>query len=319
MTAPGPVVLVVNATATRTSAEVRRQAEIALGPLGLAAVEAPRGVDAAREAVRRAVADGAATVVALGGDGTVALAAGILAGGPVALLPLPGGSTNVFARGLGWPANPLRAVEAIAGAMGPDPRVLRVGRVVADGRESVAIVNAGIGVDAAAADWVERHPRAKRRLRQGAFAAAAAGPGVRALHGAPVHLRLPDSAAPIDVHALVVAWGRPYAYVGPRAIDLLPQAAWDGRLAWIALPRPSVIGSVRLFGRALRGGDGAVAPPGSIGGLTEGSLVVTSEAGVPVQADGDPLGRVHHLELGPGPAIRVRCPVKSSGGSADTE
>ncbi len=307
----GPVVLLVNATATRTSAEVRREAERVLTPLGLAGIEAPRGVDAARAAVERAVADGATTIATLGGDGTVALAAGVIAGGPVALLPLPGGSTNVFARGLGWPADPLRAIRSLGPALAADPREVVLGEVRADDRRVVAIVNAGISVDAAATDWVERHPRAKRRLRQGAFAIAAAGPGVRALRAAPALLET-AGGGPVGVHALVAAWGRPYAYVGPRAIDLLPQAAWDGRLAWIALTSRSPLRAMGLLGAALRGGDDPVAANGTIGGLTGMPLVLVSEHGVLAQADGDPLGRVRRLELGPGPRLRVRCPLQLS-------
>lgn len=304
----GPVVLLVNAGATRVSGEVVRAAERALGAAGLVAVLAPRGVDAAREAVERAVADGAATVATLGGDGTVALAAGVVAGTPVGLLPLPGGSTNVFARGLGWPANPLRAAEAAAGALAVAGRELRLGRVVADGRAAVAIVNAGIGVDAAAADWVERHPRAKRRLRQGAFAIAATGPGMRELAAAPALLEAPG-CAPVPVHALVAAWGRPYAYVGPRAIDLLPQAAWDGRMAWIALTARSPLRAAGMLAAALRHREGPISLAGSIGGVTPGVVVLRSERGVLAQADGDPLGRVHVLELGPGPALLARIPA----------
>ncbi|MFN8120872.1 MAG: diacylglycerol kinase family protein [Thermoleophilia bacterium] len=306
--AGGPVVLLVNAGATRVSGEVVREAERALRPAGLAAVLSPRGVGAAREALERAVADGARTVATLGGDGTVALAAGVVAGTGTGLLPLPGGSTNVFARGLGWPADPLRAARSAGRALEVPGRGLRLGEVVADGRASIAIVNTGIGVDAGAADWVERHPRAKRRLRQGAFAIAVTGPGVRELLAAPALLHAPD-ADPVPVHALIAAWGRPYAYVGPRPIDLLPQAAWDGRMAWIALTARSPLRAAGMLAAALRHREGPVSLAGSIGGLTTGGIVLESERGVLAQADGDPLGRVHRLELRPGPELLARVPA----------
>ncbi|MCC6829920.1 MAG: hypothetical protein IT200_01110 [Thermoleophilia bacterium] len=304
----GPVVLLVNTGATRVSREVRREAERALDPAGLAAVLEPRGVEAAREAVRRAVADGAGTIAALGGDGTVALAAGVIAGTGTGLLPLPGGSTNVFARGLGWPADPVRAARAAAAALTVPPRGLRLGEVVADGRTRIAVVNAGAGVDAGAADWVERHPRAKRRLRQAAFAIAVTGPGMRQLLDAPAQLRA-AGADPVPVHAVVAAWGRPYAYVGGRAIDLLPQAAWDGRLAWIALTARSPLRAAGMLAAALRHRDGPISLPGSIGGITSGAVVLESGRGIHAQADGDPLGRVHRLELRPGPTLLARVPA----------
>ncbi len=60
---------------------------------------------------RRAVAQGVEVAFALGGDGTLREVAAGLLGSPVALGPLPAGTTNVLARALGIPLRPMVAAE----------------------------------------------------------------------------------------------------------------------------------------------------------------------------------------------------------------
>ncbi|WP_234359294.1 diacylglycerol kinase family protein [Plantactinospora sp. BC1] len=71
----------------------------------------------ASAACRAAVADGAAALVTVGGDGTVHLALQAVAGTGVAFGPVPAGTGNDFAIGTGYPADPLAAVEVIAAAV----------------------------------------------------------------------------------------------------------------------------------------------------------------------------------------------------------
>ncbi|WP_203856809.1 diacylglycerol kinase family protein [Plantactinospora mayteni] len=68
-------------------------------------------------ACRAAVADGAAALVTVGGDGTVHLALQAVAGTGVAFGPVPAGTGNDFAVGTGFPADPLAAVEVIVAAL----------------------------------------------------------------------------------------------------------------------------------------------------------------------------------------------------------
>jgi diacylglycerol kinase family enzyme len=58
------------------------------------------------DSLRAAVADGARRVAVAGGDGTIACAASVLAGTPVQLAVLPGGTLNHFARDAGIPDEP---------------------------------------------------------------------------------------------------------------------------------------------------------------------------------------------------------------------
>jgi diacylglycerol kinase family enzyme len=68
------------------------------------------------QAIGDAVAGGARRVLVSGGDGTVANAAATLAGTPVALAVLPGGTLNHFARDVGIPTDDLAAALDVAAA-----------------------------------------------------------------------------------------------------------------------------------------------------------------------------------------------------------
>ena len=71
----------------------------------------------AEKACRRAVDEGAAALIAVGGDGTVHLALQAVAERPVALGVVPAGTGNDFAAGVGVPSDPLLAATAIAEAL----------------------------------------------------------------------------------------------------------------------------------------------------------------------------------------------------------
>ena len=297
----------MNPRATRTRPDLVQLVERALSGHDLISTAVPQDAVATRAAVASAVRAGATTVIVVGGDGTIGLAASVLAGSEVSLLPLPGGSTNVFARGLGWPADPAAAVGRITDALECPARRVGLGSVTIDGRTTVACVNVGVGVDAAAVDWVERHPRVKQRLRHLAVAGAVAGPGRRAMHrDRPLHMSI-DSGPGVRIFALVGAWARPYAYAGPWALDVLPAAGRDGRLAWMALTRPSTTSALGIVSTALRGGHGTAS--GTIGGTTGSAVRITADDPFAVQADGEPLGRTTDLRIAPGPSVWVRTPA----------
>jgi diacylglycerol kinase family enzyme len=102
----------VNATAGTAPAAV--DALAAAEGFATLEIEAPRISDAVREAV----AAGATRVLVAGGDGTVCSAASVLAGTPVELAVLPGGTLNHFAKDHGIPddaaAAAVVAVEGVA-------------------------------------------------------------------------------------------------------------------------------------------------------------------------------------------------------------
>jgi len=97
----------------------------------------------------------------LGGDGTLRVVAGVVAERELAVGILPGGTTNVVARALGLPAEPVAAARVLARA---EPRRFDVGRC----GDEVFLMQLSGGLDARIMAAVD--PRLKRRLGQGAIA-----------------------------------------------------------------------------------------------------------------------------------------------------
>ena len=109
-------------------------------------------------------------VVVLGGDGTSNEAANGVAGTSTALAILPGGSTNVFARTLGLPDDPVEATGILLETIeNGGPR--RVGLGSANGR--YFLFHAGLGFDAAVVAEVEKRGRLKRYASHALFVYAA--------------------------------------------------------------------------------------------------------------------------------------------------
>jgi diacylglycerol kinase family enzyme len=305
LSALGPVALIANPGAMRSSPAARSRVTRALAPAGLEWSFVTTGPGDAARLAREAVAQGAAAVVALGGDGVVGEVAGALAGGPVAMAPLPGGNANVFARAIGWPASLDQALPLLAPALAAGrTRDAALGLVRAGGMERVFVVNAGVGLDAATVEWIEARPRTKRRLRQAGFALGVAVAVARARRAPRLRVSIDDADA-VDCAAVLVACGTPYTYLGRRPLDLAPGAAFDGRLAWLGLTRVRPDEIARLMLRAARGRDLPIGGPALTGGPVARSVVVHADAAGPVQADGEPLGRHTEVRISPGPVLHA--------------
>lgn len=127
--------------------EAQRMREL-LQRHGVAAeIETPDDEAAARQAVSRAIDDGAEVVVAAGGDGTVHLVVGGLLGTDVALGILPLGRVMNIARALGIPRDLDAAADILAaGAL----RAVDVGEArTADGHTRTFLETGSVGLNAA--------------------------------------------------------------------------------------------------------------------------------------------------------------------------
>ena len=250
-----PIAMLVNPASTAAHPGLVELAERLLGPLGLTVVLTTQERGHAAELAQLAwEKHGALTVVTMGGDGTAAEAAGALVGTGAALAPIPAGSTNVFARTLGWPGDCVQAIELLAREIraGRQAQPVTIGRLVADGEERFFIVNASAGVEAAAAETVERHPRMKRYIGQAWFAGAVAVAAVRSRKSSGVQVSI-DGGTPFRMSSLSVACTRPYAYFGQRAFDLIPDAGREGMLGWVGTATHSVAGPAIAATGALTG------------------------------------------------------------------
>lgn len=302
------IALIVNPVATRAAPHLRREVIAALTPLGLTTVaETTRGGDGGHLAAA-AVADGATVVVVMGGDGTVNEVAGALAGTTTALAPLAAGSTNVFARAIGWPHPARRALPVLVAALEtPAFRDLTLGRIEAGPTDRIFCVNAGAGTDAETIHLVEARPWIKTKLRNAGVAGATLVATARAARH-PASLRVTVDDEPAKTFAtLVVACGTPYAYLGSRPLNLVPDAAFDGRLRWVGVTSANPVTTARVAVGALRGGS-HVSMAGVSHGWADTAIVISCDRPVAVQADGEPLGWHTRIRMSPGPTLRALIP-----------
>jgi diacylglycerol kinase family enzyme len=245
----------------------------------------------AHDAARR----GVDVVIGYGGDGTLNEVATGIAGTSTALGVLPGGSTNVFARTLGMPNDPVAAVESLArGIDAADLRPIGLGRV--NGR--FFCFHTGIGFDAAVVRNVERRASLKRWFGHPLFMYAGFSTWLRGYDRHTPHFRVEagDGRTVDDGYFAIVLNTNPYTYLGNRPLDLSPAATLDRALVAVTfrtLSAPAIVGS--LAG-ALRGGGVKESEH-----LTEWTdldqLVVSHDEPFPYQLDGDYLGDVERLEF----------------------
>ncbi|MER7457826.1 diacylglycerol kinase [Micromonospora sp. NPDC126480] len=117
--ADGPVAVLANPTAGRGRHRgllPRVLDRLAEGGRPVRVLDARTPVQA-QAACHEAVADGAAALVTVGGDGTVHLALQAVAGTSVPFGAVPAGTGNDFAIDTGFPGDPLTAVDAMVAAL----------------------------------------------------------------------------------------------------------------------------------------------------------------------------------------------------------
>ena len=192
---------------------------------------------------RRAIDDGATTIVAVGGDGTWSNVANAMlgSGADCRLGLIAAGTGNDFAKSAGVPANDFVASARLA-VEGPDHRV-DVGRI--DERWFLNAV--GFGFDVAVLESAAR----VRLLRGRLLYAYAALRQLTQYRG--IDLALEDARAadhPRRRLLLVIANGRWFG----GAFRIAPDASLDdGLLDLVAIPDAPSVERLRLFARAMRG------------------------------------------------------------------
>lgn len=215
--------------------------------------------DLAKEAARR----GDDLVIALGGDGTVnEVVNGLLAdetdGGLPAGRPrprlavVPGGSTNVFARALGLPNDPIEATGAVLAALREGrSRAISIGE--ADGRYFTFC--AGFGFDASVVGRVEQRRAEGHRSGGGLYIRSAirqylmSGYVAGRHREAPIRVEIPGDEVR-DLHLAVVANTAPWTYLGQRPIRPMPEASFDTALDLFGLTsmRPvNMLSTIRML------------------------------------------------------------------------
>ena len=244
---------------------------------------------------------GVDVVVALGGDGTLNEVANGLAGSATALATLPGGSTNVFARTIGLPNDPVAAARDVAVALDAK-HIERIGLGLVNGR--YFCFHTGIGLDAAIVCAVEQRASLKRWLGHPLFIWAGLTTFARGYDRHHPHFRVTcsDGSAVVDGYFTVVLNTNPYTYLGNRPLDLSPAATLDRGLVAVTFRSLAVTTVLGGLATALRGG-GLPDKPAIVTRSDLDGLVVESDRPFPYQLDGDYLGETRRLEFANAPGV----------------
>jgi len=286
------LMVVVNPHATTVDDRLRSLVVHALrGRYDVVAVDTQRRGHAI-ELARAAADQGCDAVVALGGDGTVNEVANGLAGSDVALLALPGGATNVFARMVGIPGD---LVDATEHALGLADRWLprRIDVALVNGRGF--LFSAGVGLDAAVVRHCDAHPKAKARFKQSYFAAAAVATFAQEYVVRPPCLETEVDGRRLRGVTSIVQNGDTFTYFHDRPIELADGAALDdGLLGGAVLERATLLDvpgvAARLLSRRLK-----VLDHKRVAGWSRApEAVIRSLDGraVPLEVDGDHVGDI---------------------------
>ena len=297
------MLVIVNPYATTVSDRLRNLVVYALqSRYSVEAIDTEKR-DHATQITREAASEGYDVVVAFGGDGTVNEAANGLVGSDTPLFPLPGGSTNVWARTLGIPNDVVDATEHLL-RIADDfrPRRVDLGRV--NGRHFVFA--SGVGLDASVVERVDAHPL--RKARYGAWYYSAAGVGIfsrRYLRKPPI-VRVRAGDRELTGVTVIVQNSDPFTYFRQRPVRVAEGAALDsGSLAVAVLRRATPLELPTLIPRLLAASSDSVLGHRQVESLPDldGLRVeAVDDRPFPVQVDGDYIGEFEAVEYAAVPA-----------------
>lgn len=267
---------------------------------------------------RAAREDGTDLVVAVGGDGTVnEVVNGLLqddkgngsdAAPPApGLAVVPGGSTNVFARNLGLPEDPVEATGLLLRAV-REGRRRPIGLGLLDERWFTFC--AGVGFDADVVRAVEEQRSRGRRSTVPLYARTALRryfAQAHQRHGGTITMERGFAPSVTNVAVAVITNSAPWTYMGRRAINPTPSAAFERGLDVFALTSFGPLRTLRRVAQITMGERGAHGAD-VVSLHDQPGLTFRSDELFPIQVDGDYVGERSTVKLRSVPsAIDVVC------------
>ncbi|MEM8924967.1 MAG: diacylglycerol kinase family protein [Actinomycetota bacterium] len=249
---------------------------------------------------------GADVIVALGGDGTINEVANGVLGDDCMIAPLPGGSTNVFARSVGYPNDAVEATAVLLEALAAGSfRSASVGE--ANGR--AFLFHVGMGFDAEVVDRVERRGYLKRYMGHPLFMAAAVATWMRTGTRRPFSVTTDDGRTIDDALMAVALNTTPYTYLGTQPLHLAPEASLSAPLSMVVLTSLSPR-MVPLLVTATRNQRGLANKAGAHHLVDVEGAMVSGDEPFHYQLDGESMDPVRRLVLRHRPdAVRLVVPV----------
>jgi diacylglycerol kinase family enzyme len=273
------VLLLVNATASSVTARKRVMIRKMLADNhDVEVAETSRRGHATRLA-HAAANDGFDAVAVFAGDGTLNEAADGLLHSNTALAPLPGGSTNVYARTLGYPNDAIDAAQLLLGSLA---------------REATK----RIGVGTANRRRVERYGELKRWFSHPLHVAAAVEAFFRK-EGTHTYMQIElDNGELIEgARFIIVSKTDPYTSLGRLPLKVAPQAGLERPLAVTAFRSLDAITLLGGAASSMRKGEFLAHREGVDHRANLHRLIVRSPEPFAYQVDGDDAGNTDQLDL----------------------
>ncbi|MEU8250509.1 diacylglycerol kinase family protein [Nonomuraea sp. NPDC048916] len=299
--------LLVNPKATTTNARTRDVLIRALGAAVELTVEQTGYRGHAATLASTARAKGYDVVAVLGGDGTINEAVnGLLnpvngatttpepdpSAGRPALIVIPGGSANVFARALGLPNDPVESTGAVLEALRENRRrTVGLGQALWNGESRYFTFCAGMGYDAEVIRAVEGlrgsgHKATPMRYVNTALrhylatdkrqpAMTLTGPGIPTVEG---------------VFMAIISNTSPWTYLGTRPVHPTPWASFETGLDLLGLQRMGPIALLPLIRKILTERDALPSGKHLVQLHDEPEFTLTAQRPVAFELDGDYLG-----------------------------
>ncbi len=287
------LLLLANPAASGFTGGVYRDVTRILGDAYDLEVAWPEGGDDARLIAAKAAQRGVEVVAALGGDGVAHVAANGLAGSETSLALIPVGTTNVLARLLNLPSDPVAAAHYVAAQ--PHPRRLPLCHLRGSGREAdldtYAAFSAGAGLDADIVALAELEPYRKYRFGSVHYLRTALTVVAREYRRRPATLQVSDGDRQAEAVAVLFQVHEPYTYFGWVPLSIAPEA--PASLAVLVVEHLNLARVPAIVLAAVRRRLDRV--PGMQVWTGVEHFTVHAEPPTAVQADGEALGEVTKL------------------------
>jgi diacylglycerol kinase family enzyme len=299
--------LLVNPKATTTNARTRDVLIRALGAAVELAVEETgyRGHAAALAATARA--KGYDVVAVLGGDGTInetvngllnpvngddAPALADPSTGRPALIVIPGGSANVFARALGLPNDPVEATGAVLEALREGRhRTVGLGQALWEGQSRYFTFCSGMGYDAEVVRAVEGLRGSGRKATPARYVNTALRHYLATDKRHPaMRLTGPGIPAAEGVFMAIISNTSPWTYVGSTPVRPTPWASFETGLDLLGLRRMGPLSLTPLIRHILTESEALPSGRHLVQLHDEAEFTLTADRPVAFQLDGDYLG-----------------------------
>lgn len=214
------VVVIANPVASQFTGGAHRDVMAELAKTHDVEASWPGSATEATQAAREGIANGASTVVAMGGDGMVHHVAQAVVGTHAALGIVPAGTTNVVARLFDIPSRHTRAARLIS--RGGSVRTLGTARMVVRRGDIEtthhAVFACGFGLDARVVQVADADPYRKYRFGSLHYARSALGVGLREFPSVRPHVQFSSEGHEAAGTTALVQFREVYTYFGRIAL-----------------------------------------------------------------------------------------------------